>query len=92
MDLNNLEHKLGDIIWKMSNVDTGSRTTIGVSRDYINMIKGSFSTIQDEAVDLYERRRGEFDLTQDERTILEGAIERYKANFKYGQRKEKVGL
>ncbi len=82
MNLWKLESKINDELFRLQNVDLGTRTDIGISRDFINMIRGSFQDVQKYAVRIYEQRGYELNLLDDERRLIEKGIAEYRANFK----------
>lgn len=82
MDLWNLESKINDELFRLKNVDLGTRTDIGISRDFINIIRGSYQRVQEHAVRIYEQRGYELNLQDHERKLIEKGIAEYRANFK----------
>lgn len=82
MDLGDLEFKISDQLFRLQDVDLGTRTDIGISRDFINMIRGSYQGIQEHAVRVYQQRGYELNLQDHERKLIEKGIEGYRANFK----------
>ena len=82
MNLNDLEFKIEDQVWYMMNVDLGERTEIGIARDLINLAKGYYHFEQKTAVLLYEERKDDFNLTEEERREIEVGIEGFRVKFK----------